>query len=107
LIIVTVIQLRVTVAENSKPDGNPELKRWAYAVMLSLYAFLATGFFLSRTYTPTLYMLLGMGGAIGVMEMERRKDYAMVPIRRWAPISAALSVGSVLLIYLLVRLRAI
>jgi O-antigen ligase len=107
LIVVTIIQLRIAFAENSKPDGDPELRRWAHCVMLSLYAFLATGFFLSRTYSVTLYTLLGMGCAVGVMEMERRQVLGMVPLRRWAPLTAVLCVGSVAFIYILVRLRAI
>jgi O-antigen ligase len=107
LIVVTIFQLRIVLAEHSKPGGNEEIKRWAHCVTLSLYTFLATGFFLSRTYSPTLYMLLGMGCALGLMEMERRNDHLMVPANRWAPLTAALSVGSVIMIYVMVRLRAV
>jgi putative inorganic carbon (HCO3(-)) transporter len=58
IIVVSTLQIkRLRTASNAEDD---ELARWASAIQQSLFALLASSFFLSRTYSPTLYMFLGV-----------------------------------------------
>ncbi len=86
---------------------HPELQRWAKAVRLGLSAFLMTSFFLSRTYAAALYMLLGLAAAVANLEAERRGLRSLGLPKNWAGWILAISIGSIALIYVLVRLRAV
>jgi O-antigen ligase len=108
-LLVTVIwQLQMVVAEPSfvTPE-RIELKRWAKAVLYALYVFLLTGFFLSQTYDALLYLLLGMGSAIAsyASELTGRTDF--LPKKNWIVWTVGLCLGSIFLIYIMVRLRAV
>lgn len=87
------------------PEMDPVAARWAQAIRLSLYSYLFTSFFLSRTYNMPLFLLLGMAGAVygmagGELKLPRLRT-------NWAAWSVGLSVASLALTYVLVRLRAI
>jgi O-antigen ligase len=56
LIVVSARQLNGLMAGSE----DAEFVRWTSAVQKSLFAFLASAFFLSRTYSPSLYVLLGI-----------------------------------------------
>jgi O-antigen ligase len=76
------------------PDKQ-ELIRCATAVRLSLIAYLATAWFLSRTYEMTLYVLLGMG--VALVEMANRQIEPEIRIAtgrlvRWSTVAALASI---------------
>ncbi|MGE5487640.1 MAG: O-antigen ligase family protein [bacterium] len=80
------------------------LARWARASMFSLYGFVCSGFFLSRTYSPTLYLVLGM--CVAVAAIAKAEGYQVVaPFRSTAVQTAAGVVASVALIYAMVRVH--
>lgn len=50
-----------SVDGKSPPPEHAEIARWATALEIGMYGFLCAGFFLSRAYTPTLFLLIGLG----------------------------------------------
>lgn len=48
----------------SEPGLNTEAKKWARALRLSLAAFLVGALFLSRTYSVTLFVIVGLATAV-------------------------------------------
>ena len=109
LLIAVIWQLQAIVDDPSFNSGiELELKKWGKAVVLALYLFLVTGFFLSQTYDALLYLLLGMGFAIISAAAEKRQVTDLMPRgRNWVVWSAGLCVGSLFMIYIMVRVRAI
>jgi len=103
ILVVTMIQL--TRVAKAVRDSNPILARWAVAVKISLGGFLFTSFFLSCTYSLLLFLLLGMSGAIVV---AAGGDEA-IPLRgtRWQGWALGLCVGSLTVIYVMLRLRVV
>jgi putative inorganic carbon (HCO3(-)) transporter len=102
LIVVTLIQLNRV----SKVVGESDpLARWAAAVKLSLGGYLFTSFFLSCTYSPLLFLLLGMAGAIIV---AAGGDEA-IPLQgtKWPAKALGLCVCIITLIYVMLRLRVV
>ena len=85
-------------------DENAELARWSRSVRLSFYAFLVGGFFLSRTYTPTLYLLFAL--AVAVADIARRNGYAgpRPGFLRVSGYSASFVVASIFVIYAMVTI---
>lgn len=106
LILITVWGLESLAGIPRKTAADAEFGRYVTTVRAALYGFLATAWFLSRTYTVTLYILLALGA---VLIQMRREAYPqlLVPTRRWVPVTLVVQVASLVLIYALVRLRSL
>ena len=105
LLITTLVGLRQV---RNQPGDDPEtdgLRRMANAVIIALYTFLATAWFLSRTYTLTLYILLGLGVATYLVAVNRGRITVPGPPVRWPRMTAITMVSSLVLIYVMVRFR--
>ncbi len=79
---------------NSSP---PEIRYTAYAVRTALITFLVTAWFLSRSYTMTLYVLLGMAVAIQFTFSTEARMSAGPYLKRWGLTLALAIVGVVAL----------
>jgi len=83
----------------------PQLQRFAYLVRIAFVGYLATGFFLSRTYTLSLFVLLGMAAAV----RRTAADAGLLPpttvTLRLMRRTAFLAVASLGVIYAIVRLH--
>jgi putative inorganic carbon (hco3(-)) transporter len=84
-------------------EADPGIVRWAVALKLSLYSYLFTSFFLSRTYDLPLYLLLGMCGA--TISMAGGEPNFPIRDSKWAIWSCGLSFVAIFIIYVLVRMR--
>jgi putative inorganic carbon (HCO3(-)) transporter len=107
LLLVSFWQLRLVASPVSADDSDPELRAWANAVLFSLIGFLLPGFFLSETYAPMLYVLLGMSGAISRLEIERTGAELLPAGNHWARKTSIACAASIALIYVMVRMRAV
>jgi O-antigen ligase len=131
LIISTTKQLNAITASDSKV--NYDVAFACQILKVSLFAFLATSWFLSRTYVVTLYMLLGMAVSLIAIaseapqseeqeEGEERsgldaerdqgddmedggpEDYWELP---WPKTTAIIELASIILVYGFVRARGL
>ena len=75
---------------------------WIAAMRLAVVSFIATGWFLSRTYQSTMYLIVGL--ATATITLNRYGDEPSARIR-WLPYTVALEVVVIIFIYLVVRLR--
>jgi len=77
-------------------------QQWIAAIRLALVSFMASAWFLSRSYTITMYLVLGLATAAIALEQRDLKS----PDRgRWIVSTMTAEVLLVVLIYGLVRLR--
>ena len=105
LIVVTVAGLqRLAAFQESKPD-DPAFGATLKAVRAAFYAFLVTAWFLSRTYTVTLYVLLALGASLIQMRPTETLEDPF-PVRLWLPIVLVGQVASIVLIYITIRIRS-
>ena len=102
ILVVTIIYLRRAA---KMPSANPIWARWASAINMSLITYLFTSFFLSRTYDLPLYLLLGIAGA--VINASGGEQKLLATPSRWPVWAAGACISSIMLIYVLVRLRAV
>jgi O-antigen ligase len=86
-----------------EPVESPRVpQQWIVAMRLALVAFVATAWFLSRSYTTTMYLLLGLATATIALQEGDRKT----PDRgHWIFSTLTAEVLIIVLIYGLVRLR--
>ena len=105
LILVTVWGLeRLTRIPVKAPD-DAAFARSVTTIRAALYGFLATSWFLSRTYTETLYILLALAAVLIHMRREAC-PWLSIEMRRWVPVTIGLQAVSVVVFYLTVRLRS-
>ena len=102
ILVVTLVQLHEAAR---LPSTDPKWAQWASAIRTSLIVFLFTSFFLSRTYDLPLYLLLGMAGAVIASSGGEQK--LLATRTSWPAWAASLCVFSIVLIYVLVRLRVV
>jgi O-antigen ligase len=87
---------------NATVDSPRVPRQWIIAMRLALVAFMATAWFLSRSYTTTMYLVLGLATATIALQNGERKP----PDRgRWMFSTLTAEVLLIILIYGLVRLR--
>ncbi|MGA2096864.1 MAG: O-antigen ligase family protein [Candidatus Acidiferrum sp.] len=88
---------------SNEPADPPRVpQQWVVAMRLALVAFMATAWFLSRSYTTTMYLLLGLTTATIALQQGERQ----APDRgHWIFSTVTAEVLIIMLIYGLVRLR--
>jgi O-antigen ligase len=103
ILIITIRDLAPVARKDAPYDED--IRRWARAIQLSLYAFLATSWFLSRTYVVTLYLLIAMSIVIVhfAKESESAEERVKLP---WWMVTGFAQAATIVVIWLTVRLRA-
>jgi len=94
-----------TAAAGTKlePLNAPSVPQtWIVAMRLALVAFMTTAWFLSRSYTTTMYLILGLATATVAIQRGEPKPNDR---GRWIFSSIAVEVMLIVVIYCLVRLR--
>jgi O-antigen ligase len=98
-----VIESTPEFETRKEPVESPRVpEQWIVAMRLALVAFMATAWFLSRSYTTTMYLVLGLATATIALQQGDRKP----PDRgHWIFSTLTAEVLIIILIYGLVRLR--
>jgi hypothetical protein len=107
LLLVTAAEVLI-VSKIPGDDEDSELFRhWAKALQLAFFGYLVCAWFLSRTYSPTLYLLIGMLTAFCHIVQEEREDEPVpeYSLFGWSARTGALAVASIAAVYVSVRLQ--
>jgi hypothetical protein len=81
-----------------------EVNRLGRLILLSFTGFLVAGWFLSRAYVLTLFLLGGMAEAVFEMASQRKMVPDRIPFLRTARYSAVMAIGLVVLMWILLRI---
>ena len=104
LIVVSLSALNsLTNMEVKKPDDQAYLGA-VYALRAALIAFIITGWFLSRTYAETLYILLALTASL----IQVRAD--LIPadqlrLNRWAPRTVVWAGISIVAVFIMLKMK--
>ena len=104
MIIATVIALEQLTHLPMKNPEDVTFHQQLTTIRMALYGFLATAFFLSRTYQVTLYILLGAASSL-ILIGRRMYPGWRVPVSKWFKWTVIVEIISVIVIYLFVRIR--
>jgi hypothetical protein len=105
IIVVTVMQLRQVREVAGRSPATEDLRQVAHCTLLALYTFLATSWFLSRTYIITPFILFGMGASTYLVAKNAGLLDHEPALSNWIKVTLGLLVGSLAVIYVLVRIR--
>jgi O-antigen ligase len=106
LVITTIIGLERLAKRRAVTEEDTLFMRYVTATRAALYSFLATSWFLSRTYNLTLYVIVAIAAALIFLRTQRNPELSLAP-SRWIPLTVAGQFASIVLIYLTIRLRAL
>jgi len=90
-----------------KTPEDAEFSSSVTTVRAALYGFLVTAWFLSRTYSETLYIILALAAVLIQMRREIYPQLLTLPARRWIPATIAAQLASIVLLYATVRMRSL
>jgi len=103
LLVVAILQLnQVRQYTEEDADGNP-LHRQSRVLLASFAGMLVAAFFLSRSYNPILYLLVGLAYALYKLAEDTGHPVALASWYGVGRRVVALEFASIILIYVLVR----
>jgi O-antigen ligase len=105
IIVITLVQLRaLTKLAGTEPlDGD--LRKWAKALQLSVIGFLTAACFLSRTFVPMLYLILGLSAALVLVAKQANKPLRMPSPPRLGTLVLAVEFATIAVVYVIVKLH--
>jgi len=105
LLVVTLLELHRIANLPGDDPFDASARRWADGLGLSLCGFLAAAFFLSRTFAPTLYLILGLSAALIAIARGAGRTVPLPAPVALAGAVLACEAGGVGLVYAIVKLH--
>lgn len=105
LFVITLLELRAL--KNLPGDGpvDDTAKRWAEGLSLSLIGFMTAAFFLSRTFVPTLYLIIGLSAALAAIARNANRPIPLPALPRLAMLVLGCELGAIGIVYAIVKLH--
>jgi len=107
LIVFSMYQISAILRIEAKTQTQIDVQRWAKALRIALSAFIITGWFLSRTYTITFYLLVGMIASLTAIMQQETHSPLLLPKWKWTISTVAAELGTILLLYLTLKFRSL
>jgi putative inorganic carbon (hco3(-)) transporter len=103
LLVVTYAQLQSLRNLSDQESIDRDIKGWAAMLQLSMIGFMAAAFFLSRSFVPMLYLLVGLSVALVVIARRENRPVSPPSLFGMGTLLVASEIGSILFIYALVK----
>jgi O-antigen ligase len=105
LFVVTMLELHRLKKLPGNGSFEGTARQWAQALQLGLIGFMAAAFFLSRTFVPTLYLVIGLSAALAAMARAANKSIPLPSLPALGILVLACELGSIGVIYAIVKLH--
>lgn len=105
LLVMTLVQLHELTKHTGPEPLDRDIRRWAGSLQLATAGFLSAAFFLSRTYIPLLYLVVGLSVALIQIAREANRPLWSPSLPKFGAIVLGCEAASVLLIYVIVKLH--
>ena len=80
-------------------------RQWAEGLQFALIGFIATAFFLSRTFVPTLYLLIGLAAALAAIARAAGRSVPLPALPVLGMLVLACELGGIGVVYAIVKLH--
>lgn len=104
LLVTTCWGLEQLAKVRPKTQQEDEFLWQVTAIRAALYGFLATSWFLSRTYDETLYIVLALAAVMLQLAPSTLANFKFRRVK-WVPMTVVLEFASVLVVYATIRVR--
>jgi putative inorganic carbon (HCO3(-)) transporter len=105
LFVVTLLELR---GLRNLPGNEPfddMARQWAEGLQLSLIGFMTAAFFLSRTFVPTLYLIIGLSAALVVIARDADRPIRLPALPELGTLVLGCELGGIAVVYTIVKLQ--
>jgi hypothetical protein len=105
LLVVTMIELQRLKDLPGDDEFDETARRWAEGLELSLVGLLTAAFFLSRTFVPTLYLVVGLAAALATIVRAAGRPLPLPELPALGMIALASEACGIALVYAIVKLH--
>jgi hypothetical protein len=105
LVLITALELQglKTMPAGATFDGSA--RHYAEGLQLALIGFLTAAFFLSRTFVPTLYLIIGLSAALAAMARDEGTTISLPALPELSMWVLACELGGIGVVYAMVKLH--
>lgn len=107
LLVVTGLELRALRQLPGDETFDRMTRQWAGALQLSLLGFITASFFLSRTFVPTLYLVIGLSAALSAIARAAGRSIPLPALPTLGSLVFACEAGSIAVVYAIVKLHLV
>jgi putative inorganic carbon (hco3(-)) transporter len=105
LFVVTLLELQRLKNLPGHEPFDDRARQWAEGLQLSLFGFMTAAVFLSRTFVPTLYLIVGLSAALAAIARAANRPISLPPLPALGLLVLACEIGSIGVIYTIVKLH--
>ena len=105
LVVITLLELqglKVLPASDTFDEGAGQ---YAEALQLALIGFLTAAFFLSRTFVPTLYLIVGLSAALAAIVRDEGTTISLPALPELGMLVLVCEIGGIAVVYTMVKLH--
>jgi len=107
LIVVTVLELHGLERLAGTEPFDVMARQWAAGLQLSFIGFLTAAFFLSRTFVPTLYLIIGLSAALAAVARRNGRTIPLPALPVLATLVSGCELAGIGFVYAIVKLRVV
>jgi hypothetical protein len=105
LFVVTLLELQGLKHLPGDDPFDETVRQGAEGLQLSMIGFMTAAFFLSRTFVPTLYLVLGLSAAVAAIARQANRRVPLPPLPRLGTLVLVCELVSIAVIYTIVKLH--
>ncbi|HUI78271.1 MAG TPA: O-antigen ligase family protein [Bryobacteraceae bacterium] len=107
LLGISLLQLQKLKHLPDSVPPVPDIRRYASILQTAMMGFMVAAFFLSRTYVPFLYLLIGLSAALVLIAKKNDVPVVWPSYARMGSLIAAAELASLIMIYVIGRLHTV
>jgi putative inorganic carbon (hco3(-)) transporter len=105
LLVVTLLELQGVKSLHGGEPFDEFARQGAEGLQLALIGFMAAAFFLSRTFVPTLYLVIGLSAALVVIVRAANRPVFRPALPELGMLAFACEIGGIGIVYTMVKLH--
>lgn len=105
LLVVTVLELQGLKTMPGNEPFEHVARQWAEGLQLSLIGFMTAACFLSRTFVPMLYLIIGLSAALAAIARNANRPVPLPPLPVLGTLVLACEIGGIGLVYTMAKLH--
>jgi putative inorganic carbon (hco3(-)) transporter len=105
LFVITLLELHAVKNLPGVEPFDDVARQWAEGLQLALFGFMTAAFFLSRTFAPTLYLIIGLAAALAAIARHAGRPIPLPAAPALGMLVFACVLGSIGVVYTMVKLH--
>jgi hypothetical protein len=105
LLVITLLELQGVMSVHGDGPIDEFARHGAEGLQLALVGFMTAAFFLSRTFAPTVYLVIGLSAALAVMVRAAGRPVPLPALPELGMLAFACEIAGIGVVYTMVKLH--